>query len=76
MWCRFVLVRAKRLGSHFLGHTVDSLLCGSTVGYPSDRLASCYFSYCTVLVRSRYTTVLRPTSVAVVVCTECIVAKR
>jgi len=27
-----------------MGHSVDSLLLGSTVGYPSDSLASCYSS--------------------------------
>jgi len=26
--------------------TIDSLLCGSTVGYPSDSLASCCCSCC------------------------------
>jgi len=27
----------------FLAYPIDSLLCGSTVGYPSDSLASCKF---------------------------------
>ena len=50
-----------------LGH-VTLTIFGSTVGYPSDSLASCLDSYGRV-----YATVLRP---SVIVCTECIVAKR
>jgi len=32
MWCRFVLVRAKRLGGHFWGHTVYTNLGNFVMG--------------------------------------------
>jgi len=35
------------------GSSTSSLLCGSTVGYPSDSLASCY---CVLLYRAWYAT--------------------
>jgi len=36
-----VKVIVENVVTCFLGHSVDSLLSGSTVGYPSDSLASC-----------------------------------